>query len=183
MFKKVICVLLAALIVCGLCACGNNGGGQKNASATPTPAAGSAGQSTELVTKAPAPEDPFEGLADDAVILSFTGLVEANVTVAQLKELTFVTHEGASADDPDFSGPSFKDVMALIGAENVTGLTAVFNDEFSQSFNTADFDVDSAFFAVLRDGASMGENNGFLMLVTNDGFNYMLELQRALELR
>lgn len=191
MLKKSICILLAALCVFALCACKKTGEDDR---VKPDSASNTAdnGASKPAATAVPAPAETgnYTVPADDnapvadedsaKVLLTFNGLVEAEVTAGQLKELEFYEYSDSSDDDtPAYSGPLVRDVLKLIGAENAVKITIKYDAvDVVREFVLADVDLEKAMFAVIRDGEVMSGGSVFIC-PTADGFNYIINVDTA----
>ena len=191
MFKKTICVLLAALMIFALCACANRPGQTK---ADPTANTDAKATEAGAPTSAQEPERPdytdvpaaadelFADLDDATVVIRFTGEAEAEVTIGQIKALSLRQYsESADDDTPVFSGPSMADVLGIIGGNKADTITISFGNAASNLvFNLADIDLSSALFAVFKDGKLMGENKSTLICSTSDGFEYVTEIEEPI---
>ena len=187
MIKKAICLMFAALLLCGLCACANNNKTIQPTEApkpTDTPAATQQAATAVPATQAPANYDPYEGLSEDTVLVAFDGIVSAGLTVAQAKQQQLVELDrGTEEDVPAMSGMLLKDVLALVGAENAKSVTVNFDEaSFARTFELAKLDMDSAMVYFLRNGKAMGEGKCCLVITDADGFEYTLDVEKPLTL-
>lgn len=186
MIKKAICLMFAALLLCGVCACANN---NKTIQPTDAPKTTAAPAATDAATAVPATQvpvnyDPYEGLSDDTVLVAFDGLVNAGLTVAQAKQQQLVDFDRKDEEDtPALSGILLKDLLALVGAENAKSITVNYDEaSFAKTFELAKLDMDTAMVYILRNGMAIGEGNSFLVLTDADGFEYSIEVKKPLTL-
>lgn len=194
MLKKITCMLLAALMLFAACACAKkaqpDSGLKPDASSpTATPATAPTAQPVDdgpanLTTESAEGEGALSALEPSTVLLSFTGAVEAEVTAEQLKALDLYDYSESSGEDtPVFSGPLVRDVLALIGADGVSSINVLLGGgQAKQSFELANIDLETALFAVLKDGSLMHGNKSVLVCKTLDGFSYVQYIDAPLEL-
>lgn len=189
MFKKIVCILLAVACVFALCACkkqDNPQGADKQpdaAEVTQKPAA----EVTQQPANAEVPDDetgnytaetdektPLGEADPAAVLLTFEGVKQAQVTAGQLAELPLYEYSESSGEDtPVYRGPLVTDVLALIGATGATKIVITYPEVgVSHEFVISELDPETSIFAVIKDG-KLTENSTFICSTT-DGFNYVL---------
>ena len=191
MLKKIVCILLAVILVCALCACKkqdtpSQNGDKQQASATQA----NATQKPAVTAAAPVDDSgnytaetdektPLGEADPSAVLLTFEGLKQAQVTAGQLAELPLYEYsESTGEDTPVYRGPRIMDVLALIGAEGANKLVVTYPEVgVSHEFSIADIDAETSIFAVIKDGKLT--DNSTLICSTSDGFNYVLIVDGA----
>ena len=198
MLKKIVCILMAALLVFAFCACKKQSDDKQDPSGskTDTIRTEDQGQKPEQTQTSDPADDtgnytaesddktPFDGADADAVLLTFTGIKEAQVTAAQLAGLPLYEYSESSADDtPVYRGPLVKDVLALIGADNATKLSISYEGvPMTHEFVISELELDTAIFAVIRDGKLMEDGSVFIC-TTDEGFNYLLSVSEPYTLK
>ena len=192
MIKKTVCALLALVLILSLCACAkrdaNDGkNSEPTAEATEKPAQETPDPDGENNVTVPADDDAgsaFNGVDDGAVLISFTGLKEAEVTAAQLKDMKMYEYTETTGDEtPVFCGPLVRDVLAAIGASEASSMNIMLGGgQASRSFNISELDLDTAILAVIMDGSVQGEGVCTLVCTTHDGFSYLLNVNSPIVL-
>ena len=190
MNKKALCIpaaLLCAVLMFStvLCfaACSGRGAQPVPTSSVPQVTPDPDGATNETV---PAKEGAGAALAEaaDTVLIRFTGLAEAEVTAKDIAEMDLYEYtETTLSDTPVFCGPLVRDVLAGIGASQAKTLKIMLGGgKADRSFGIAELNLDTAMFAVMKDGALSGEGRCTLICVTLDGFSYMLDADSAIVL-
>ena len=175
MFKKSLCILLAALLICCACACAKRSEGGAEPTATPTAApTAQPGDDGPTNVTTPSKDDAFAALDPAAVLIRFKGAVEADVTAEQLKELSVFDYTETQGDDtPVFTGVLVKDLMELIGAADAQKLTITMGGGAAElDFAMDNMDLDTAMFAFIKNGAPIKDGGSMLICKTLDGFGY-----------
>ena len=112
------------------------------------------------------------------MLLSFTGLKQAEVTAEMLSGMDIYDFSESDGEDtPVYSGALISEVLRLIGANSAKSITVnLGGSDMTLDFLLSDMDLSSAIFAVIKDGKLITDGSSMIIFTTADGFNYILSV-------